>query len=389
MEKLKNSIREFQVYSPLIVNRRTMHVVGGNMRLRALRELGYKEILVVWVELTLEKEKLLNIQLNKLAGEWKFDHLSQLLEELSHMPDINIEDTGFELPEISQIFDRYGEGGKEDDFDSEAAADSIGDPVTKPGDIITLNSHRIMCGDASLMENVERLFEHERAFMYWSDWPYSVGYDSSSRPTSSHKKWDKIKNDDLSDEEYVKWMRQILTAAKSVLNDGSPVYVWNGFKQFWSMHQLFKELGFHPATVLTWAKPSFSPSYADYQQATEFLMYGWKLGAAHPWYGSAESSLWEVKRDSSSKLLHPTQKPVELAQRAIKNSSKRGDIIFDSCLGSGSVITAAEGLGRRCFGFEIEPKYCDVIVQRYLSFVGHENADPELVRKYWKEVHNV
>ena len=154
------------------------------------------------------------------------------------------------------------------------------------------------------------------------------------------------------------------------------------------MSRMLIEERCYPACVITWGKPGFSPSYADYQQQTEFCLYGWKLGAAHRWYGKAESSLWEVNRDPVNTLIHPTQKPVALAQRAIRNSSQRGEIVFDSCLGSGSVLISAESLGRRCFGIEIDPKYVDGIVKRYIAFVGKDNVSPEIRERYMKEASN-
>ena len=382
LEKLKKSIQEFGVYSPLIVNKTTRHVAGGNQRLMALRELGHDKVFVVLVELSLEKEKILNIQLNKISGEWDFDKLSQLLDELSKIPEIDVEDTGFNLPEISQIFDNYGNIREEDDFDFDAAVNSIEEPVTKPGEIISLGGHRIMAADCTDPQNVERLFAGEQASMYFSDWPYGISYDPASRPGAKPSKWKPIKNDDLGPVEHVEWMRKALAATVPYLKLGAPTYLWNGHLQFWDMSRLCIELGIHPACVITWAKPGFSPSFADYQQQTEFLLYGWREGGAHPWYGKAESSLWEMNRDPVKSLIHSTQKPVGLAQRAIRNSSVRGDLVFDSCLGSGSTLIAAESLGRRCFGLEIELSYCDAIVRRYVSYVGRDKVSAEILERY-------
>ncbi|MBF0523274.1 MAG: DNA modification methylase [Candidatus Omnitrophica bacterium] len=384
-EKLKACMTEFGCVETPVWNRRTGNLVSGHQRLKILIEQGAEEVEVSIVDLPLEKEKLLNVALNKISGSWDDSKLAILIDEISHLPDCNLGLTGFEPEEISTILDEHFQP-KEESFDFDGAVESIDEPVTKPGDILTLGPHRIFCGDATVFENVKRLFEDLKASLYLSDWPYNTEYDASNRPGAKKTKWDPIKNDNLPDEQYAEWMRKVLMVTEKFLIDGCPAYIWNGHRQFWTMQQVLKEVGFHPASVLTWAKPSFSPSFCDYQFQTEFLIYGWKQGAAHPWYGSAESSLWEVKRDSPNSLIHPTQKPTELSQRAIRNSSQRGEIIFDSCLGSGSALIAAESLGRRCFGFEIEPKYCDAIVRRYIAYVGKDKVSNEIINRYSKEV---
>jgi len=146
-------------------------------------------------------------------------------------------------------------------------------------------------------------------------------------------------------------------------------------------------LGFHVSCVITWAKERFAIGFGDYNQQTEFCLYGWKEdNGSHAWFGpNNESTLWEVHRDLTRDYIHPTQKPIALAQRAMKNSSKRGDLVVDTFLGSGSTLIAAESLERRCFGMEIDPRYCDAIIRRYVSFVGKDKVPKELVEKYIKE----
>jgi DNA modification methylase len=143
-------------------------------------------------------------------------------------------------------------------------------------------------------------------------------------------------------------------------------------------------MGYRVGCVLTWAKESFSIGYGDYNQQTEFCLYAWKQGTGrHRWYGPTnETTLWQVARDHTQHYLHPTQKPVELAERALRNSSKRGDIVMDVFLGSGTTLVAAERLGRRCFGIEIDPKYCDVVIRRYIALVGEGNVPAGLAERY-------
>lgn len=383
-EQIKRSIQGFGFVQPPVFNIRTQTLVGGHQRLKCLKDLGGQNVEVVIVDLPVEQEKLLNIALNKVQGAWDFEKLAELLDELSKMPELDETLTGFTDKEIGQVFDRYLDVGGDDDFDADTQAAVIEQPITQPGDIIELGQHRIMCADAAEPDNLGRLFQGECADLYWSDWPYRVSYDSTRRPGSSGKKlWEKITGDDFSEEEYDAWMQKVIEATKPHLKDGASLYVWTGHKEFWTMQYLLKQAGFKPSCVITWAKPSISPSYASYQWQTEFCLFGWKLGAAHAWYGKAESSLWEVNRDPVSQLKHATQKPLELVHRALKNSSQRGDLVLDSCLGSGSCLIAADNLGRRCFGFEIDVRYCDVIVRRYMAHVGPNNVAPELKARYF------
>lgn len=162
--------------------------------------------------------------------------------------------------------------------------------------------------------------------------------------------------------------------------------MWNGHKQFHAMYQILTGLGFHISCVITWAKPNFAIGYGDYNQQTEFCLYGWREGVPHRWYGPTnETTLWESKRDPASQLCHPTQKPVALAQRAIRNSTLRDEVVLDLFAGSGSTLISAESLGRRCYCVEIDPRYCDVIVRRYIAFVGKDQASQEIRAHYVKE----
>ena len=188
----------------------------------------------------------------------------------------------------------------------------------------------------------------------------------------------------MSQPDYEKWLKAVLTNAAVYLDSGADIYIWNGHRQFGPMHLILTELGCHVSCVITWAKESFALGFGDYNQQTEFCLYGWKENnGAHKWYGpNNESTLWQVKRDSTAEYIHPTQKPVALAHRAIRNSTKRDDIVLDMFLGSGTTLIAAEGLNRRCFGTEIDPKYVDGIVRRYIKFAGPDKVSGEILNKY-------
>jgi DNA modification methylase len=360
------------------------------MRLRALIDLGFKEVDVVVVNLSLAKEKLFNIGLNKISGKFDLEKLAPLLEELSKMPDIEFELTGFDLPELSEILDRYNET-KEDDFDAEKVAESIVEPISKRGDIIELGNHRIMCGDSSNPEDLKLLMGGHSVDMLDVDVPYNVSYMGGDRPNPNtrpkkSRQWEKIYSDDMPQPEYEAWMRKVFGNVKEHLKPGAAAYFWQGHRQIPPMYQILLEFGFHISSIICWLKESAAISYGDYSFRSEHALYGFLEGAPHYFAGNpGESNVWEIKRDPTKQYIHPTQKPVELAARAIRNSSKIGDIVLDCCIGGGGVLIAAESLGRRCFGMEISPKYCDAIVLRYIAYVGKDKVSEEIRKRYLKE----
>ncbi|MCA9399984.1 MAG: ParB N-terminal domain-containing protein [Candidatus Omnitrophica bacterium] len=388
-QRIKQSILEFNCVELPVWNKRTETLVSGHQRLKVLKELGYKEVKVSVVDLAEEKEKALNIALNKIRGRWDEEKLASLLEELTQMPDFEVGLTGFEKPEISNLFDKFNEDKDGDDFDVEADVKNIEKPITQVGDLIDLGRHRIICGDSSDIVSLEKLFGGQKAAMLHTDPPYNVDYYGGNRPHGKARPkdcrhWQKIYADNMSQEQYEEWLNTILSNACAFLDEGAPAYIWNGHRQFGPMYHILTGLDFHISSVITWAKQNFAIGYGDYNQQTEFCLYGWKRNnGTHRWYGPTnESTLWDIKRDPTSSYIHPTQKPIGLAQRAIRNSSVRGDIVFDLFLGSGSTLIASESLDRVCYGIEIDPKYCDAIVRRYIFYVGKDNVSSALCNKY-------
>ncbi len=389
-EQLKRSLSEFGYVEPLVWNERTGHLVGGHQRLKVLRDLGYEEAEVVVVDLPLEREKALNLALNKIQGDWDEAKLATLLQELTAIPDFEVGLTGFELPEISELLDQQREL-PEDDFDVEAVVAAIEQPITQPGELIQLGPHRLLCGDAANPEHLRQLLADQVVNLLHCDFPYNVNYMGGARPNphtrpKKSRQWERIYQDDLPQADYEAWMRQVFATLTPHLKPGAAIYVWQGHRQFPPMYQILLERGFHVSCVLCWMKESAAISYADYSFQTEQCLYGWLTGAAHYWAGPAlESNVWQVKRDPTKSYIHPTQKPLALAQRAIRNSSQRGEAVLDVFLGSGSTLMAAEGLGRCCYGLEIDPRYCDAIVRRYIAFVGLEHISAELRQHYSPE----
>jgi DNA modification methylase len=387
-EKLRRSMESFGYVELLVWNERTGTLVSGHQRLKILKEQGAKAVKVSVVDLPIEKEKALNIALNKIEGRWDEDLLANLLQELEAIPDFDVSLTGFDPPEISSLMDACADT-PEDNFDFDAELERIKKPVTRKGDLIELGGHRILCGDSSSEEDLKKLVGSETIELVHTDPPYNVNYYGGNRPKNSvrpkqSRQWERIYSDNMSQADYESWLSKILQNMSGVLSKGAAVYIWNGHRQFGPMHRTLESIGFRVACVITWAKPNFAISFADYNQQTEFCLYGWKqANGKHSWYGPTnESTLWEIKRDPTREYIHPTQKPVALAARAIKNSSKRDDRVLDLFLGSGSTLIAAESLERRCFGIELDPKYIDAIVRRYIAFAGENKVPKDVLKRY-------
>ncbi len=388
-QQLVRSMDEFGCVQPLVWNQRTGHLVGGHQRFKVLLAQGVEDVQVSVVDLPPTKEKVLNLALNKISGDWDQGKLAELLNDLIELPTLDITLTGFDLPEIEQLIagSLDAEDAADDEFDLEAEFERERLIVTKSGELIELGrhgEHRLLCGDVTKPADVARLMDSCRADLCHTDPPYGVKYDSANRPSLKRTRHSKaIRNDDLTPKRYRSWFRKVAAAINEALVSGGPFYVWNSHKNFGLMHELFGDSGFKVASVITWAKESFCPGFGDFNEQTEFCLYGWKGGARHCWYGPKnESTLWQVKRDRTQTYRHPTQKALELAERAIRNSSRRGDIVFDPFLGSGTTLIGAARLGRRCFGIEIEPRYCDVIVRRYIALAGSAAVSPDIAERY-------
>ncbi len=397
-EKLKRSIETFGCVEPLIWNKQTGNLVGGHQRFKILLARGDTTVQVSEVDLAIAQEQALNIALNKISGDWDEDRLAELLKGLVAIPDFDVSLTGFDNVEFPALLDRVNEES-DDNFDlgDDLEAHAEAPAITQPGEIIQLGEHRILCGDSSKAEDVHRLFGNLKADLINGDPPYNVDYYGGKRPTPDRarpkqsRQWKRIYSDNLPQVDYEKLLERDLSNILTVMAPGAPFYLWNGHRQFGPMHALLTEANAHISCVIVWAKENFAISYADYSQQTEFCLYGWKRdtkaakdgSTAHRWYGPTnETTLWDIRRDATRSYRHPTQKPVALAERALRNSSQRGDLVFDPFLGSGSTLIGAQRLGRRCFGIEIDPRYCDGIVRRYLQTLEPSNRPADLVAKY-------
>lgn len=378
-KKIKRSIETFGYVDPIIVNERTGVIVGGHQRLKVLKDLGYEEIEVSVVDLDEQQEKALNVALNKISGEWDFELLKDLLEELDD-GSFDLELTGFDMDEIEGLMTQYFDDDDtdvevtEDDFDVEEAIPEK--PITKRGDIWQLGRHRLMCGDSTNKEDVERLMNGKKADLILTDPPYNVAVNDESEESlkARNRRTDglKIKNDKLKNDDFVEFLNKVFANCHDVMKDGASIYVFYADSETINFMNAFINAGFHFAQNCIWNKQQFVMTRKDYHYKHEPILYGWKLGAAHNWYADRkQSSVWDFDRPFKSEL-HPTMKPIPLLVYPIRNSSKKNDIVVDLFGGSGSTLIACEQTGRINYSMELDEKYCDVIIKRWEEFTGKQ-----------------
>ena len=358
--KIKNSIFEFGYVAPVIINA-DMTVIGGHQRLKVLKELGYEEIQCIVVDLDKNKEKALNLALNKISGEWDNDKLEAILAELKET-DIDINVTGFSNDEIDDILKDII-GSNEDDFDLEEALDEIEEPTTKVGDVWILGKHRLLCGDSTQQKDVMRLMNNQEADMLLTDPPYNVDYEGTAG---------KIENDNMNETEFYNLLIDAFKNMHLVAKAGCPIYVFHADTEGLNFRNAFKNAGFKLAQCLVWVKNTFVMGRQDYQWKHEPILYGWKEGKAHYFIDSrSQNTVLEFDKPTRN-AEHPTMKPIDLLVYLIKNSSKENNLIVDLFGGSGSSLIAAEQSNRICYAMELDPRYCDVIVKRWETLTGQK-----------------
>lgn len=362
-EKIKNSILEFGYVEPIIVNY-DMTVIGGHQRLTVLKDLGYTEVQCVVVHIEDEhKVKALNIALNKITGAWNEQLLADLLVDLQSV-DFNTDLTGFEAPEIEQLFSKvHNKDIKEDDFDVEEELKNP--PISRKGDIWLLGRHRVICGDSTLPETYTKLMEGRRANLVLTDPPYNVNVEETAG---------KIQNDNMPDEDFYKFLFAAFVNMEQNMENDASIYVFHADSKGLIFRQAFHDAGFYLSGCCIWKKNALVLGRSPYQWQHEPCLFGWKVGGKHQWYSDRkQTTIWEYDRPKSSKE-HPTMKPVALMAYPIQNSCMSNCIVLDPFLGSGSTLIACEETGRICYGVELDEKFCDVIVKRYIEAAGTEES---------------
>ena len=359
-EKIKNSITEFGYVDPIIVNS-DMTIIGGHQRWSVLKALGYDEVDCVVIEIDKTKEKALNIALNKVTGEWNKELLADLIKDLQSL-DYDVSMTGFEPPEIDELFnDVHSKETKEDDFDVDA---ELSKPtLTQKGDLWLLGRHRLVCGDATSPEVFDTLLDGKKVNLVVTDPPYNVNYSSDAGT---------IQNDNMADNDFYNFLLASYKNMANAMADDASIYVFHADTEGLNFRKAFVDAGFYLSGVCIWAKQSLVLGRSPYQWKHEPILFGWKKNGKHKWFADRkQSTIWNFDRPKKSEL-HPTMKPIALVAYPILNSSMTNGLVLDPFGGSGSTLIACEQTDRTCYTIELDEKYADVIVKRYIEQVGND-----------------
>lgn len=361
-EKLKRSITEFGYVELIVVNVANNNtVISGHQRLAVLKDIGETEVECVVVELNDADEKALNVAMNKVSGEWDVDKLADLMDGLKEL-DYDLGKTGFDPPEIEQIFNQvHDKNVSDDDFDVDKAVEK--EAFVQPGDIWKLGKHRLLCGDSTKADDVQRLMDGQKANACVTDPPYNCAYQGGTGM--------RIMNDSWSDSE--KFYQFLLAAFKNAydsLADGGAFYAFHSDAEKVNFYNATVNVGFHYSTTCIWVKDTLVIGRMDYQMRHEPVIYAFKDTARHKFYGDRkQTTVWEFPRPKKSQL-HPTMKTLPLVAYPIRMSSQENGIILDLFGGSGSTLMAADQLNRIAYLMELDPKYASAIVRRYTAAHG-------------------
>jgi len=363
-----SSIQEFGWRQPIVVDE-AMVVLAGHTRLEAARQLGFKTAPVhVAKGLTASQARAFRIMDNRSSenAEWDRDLLNLELADLLEA-DVDLGLTGFTDDELTTLMSSLEEGtGPQDGEDD--IPDTPEEPVSRPGDLWILGNHRLLCGDSTVATDVARVLNGVKADLCFCDPPYNVDY-AGGVGAEKAGKGRRIKNDALGDA-----FGRFLYDACVLINTHTEgaIYICMSSSELQTLQAAFKAAGGHWSTFIIWAKDRFTLGRADYQRQYEPILYGWPEGVKRHWCGDRDQGdVWTIQRPSKNDL-HPTMKPVALVERAIRNSSRKGDLVFDPFGGSGTTLIAAEKTGRHASLIELDPKYVDVIVRRWQEFTGQE-----------------
>lgn len=359
-EKLKRSIEQFGYVEPVIWNKATGRVVGGHQRLKVLLDMGITEVECVIIEMDDEKEKALNVALNKISGDWDKDKLALLITDLQGA-DFDVSLTGFDPAELDALFkDSLKDGIHDDDFDVDAELQKPA--VTKLGDVWKLGPNRLVCGDSTKAETFSMLMDGKLANLVVTDPPYNVNYEGSAG---------KIKNDNMACEAFYDFLFTAFTNTEAVMAQDSSIYVFHADTEGLNFRKAFSEAGFYLSGTCIWKKQSLVLGRSPYQWQHEPVLFGWKKKGKHNWYADRkQTTIWEFEKPRKNGD-HPTMKPVALVAHPIINSSLTNCIVLDPFGGSGSTLIACEQTQRICYTIELDEKFCDVIVKRYIEQVGN------------------
>jgi DNA modification methylase len=358
------SIAEFGFVNPILVGPDGV-IIAGHARLLAARKLRMTEVpVLVLGHLTETQRRALVLADNRLAlnAGWDEEMLKVELESLRE-DGFDLDVVGFTDEEIEDLL-RDPEQVVEGNTDEDDAPELPETAVTVVGDLWVLGEHRVLCGDSTQMETIEKVLAGGLADMVFTDPPYNVNYGATMKDKLRGKKR-KIANDNLGDG-FEKFLRDACVNMLAVTKGA--VYICMSSSELHTLHRAFTEAGGHWSTFVIWAKNTFTMGRSDYQRQYEPVLYGWKDGTDHFWCGARDQGdVWFIKKPVANDL-HPTMKPVELVDRALRNSSKSRDTVLDPFGGSGSTLIACDRSGRQARLIEMEPRYCDVIIRRWQEY---------------------
>lgn len=370
------SIREWGFTTPILIDTDNS-VIAGHGRLLAAQKIGLDEVPCIVAEgWTEAQKKAYIIADNKLALNAGWDD-AMLSAEFGELKDVGFDLalTGFSLDEIGALTPDVVEGLTDEDAVHEPPAE----PKTVLGDVWILGNHRLMCGDSTSIDAVEKLMDGHMADMVFTDPPYGMSY-GGGRAAGSTKKGALVKahgmilNDDKTGDDLIALVRDALSSASASLKAGAALYVCLPWRSYSEFESAIESCGLNVSACIVWDKKSIGLGNANYRPQHEFIFYV-KGGA---WYGDkSQSDVWYSSRGATGEYVHPTQKPVELIEKAVNNSSKGGDVVIDVFGGSGSTLIACEKTGRHSRLMELDPKYCDVIIKRWQEFTGKQAVHAE------------
>jgi DNA modification methylase len=361
IEKVAKSIKEFGFRQPIVVDKEKIIVVG-HTRYRASKKLGLTNVPITIADnLTPEQINAYRIADNRTneEAEWDIELLKTELKDLQ-LKDFDLDLTAFDEDELNNFLFEEKEGLTDED----AVPETPEEPITKLGDIWKLGKHKLICGDSTILNNYEKLFKENKADLLMTDPPYNVDYEGKTKEKLT------IQNDSKNDDDFLQFLTDAFNNCAINLKLGASFYIFHSDWYGLEFRQSIKKSELELKQNLIWAKNSMVMGRQDYQWQHEPCLYGWKKGSSHSWYSDRkQTTIIKYDRPTQSKL-HPTMKPVGLIEYLIKNSSKQEDVVLDPFLGSGTTLIACEKQSRICYGVELDPKYCDVIVKRWEQFTG-------------------
>jgi len=368
IDKVASSIKEFGWQQPIVVDQ-DMVIVVGHTRYQAAQKLGLDKVPVqIATGLTdaqIKAYRLLDNRANQDAL-WDDDMLKIEVQDIDKL-DIDLALTGFDEKELDKLLFVEQDGLTDED----AVPEDV-EPRVKKGELWQLGNHRLLCGDSTSEVDVAKLMNNQKSDMVFTDPPYNVDYGKFKGNSKNKNRFKerKILNDFMNEEAFINFLTTSFLNAKKFVKKGGVVYICYADKQAINFLTAIKAVDLHHSCNIIWKKDSLVLGMSDYHSIHEPIIYGWFKNNAHKYYGNKkQTTVWECKRPKKNDL-HPTMKPIELIEKSVLNSSKQEDIIYDPFLGSGSTIIASEKTNRNCYGLELDPKYCDVIIKRWEDFTG-------------------